>query len=339
MDPANENSRRVGVRELLEKHDFSLTNARDKSDEFKTSDGKAVYYFWKQGGGINIAIDPRLPFDVIKSIPGVEFSKKNPFGIRGGSSMSEFPREYQGFRPKDENSKVGRMFVVDPASFSVFVGTLIDILSGRRKPRFDSLDAQSASINEGSAHAADTNAEDNFPDVDESGGAGTEEARVGAHDARSVPDWDELRKKIDEECAGREGRDVDALAKRRVGQGVFRDLLISRFDGTCCMTGLKNIRLLIASHIVPWSVSDSNQKLSPDNGLLLSVAMDALFDKGLISFSDNGSILVANDLDAETIEILGLNSEFVLSEKLLTDGRKENLAKHREHHGFDASVR
>ncbi len=153
-----------------------------------------------------------------------------------------------------------------------------------------------------------------------------------------VSELDEIAKGIDEECANFEGQDVDAIAKRRVGQGIFRTLLLERFDGACCMTGLKNVRLLIASHIVPWSKSTPTQKLAPDNGLLLSVSMDALFDKGLISFSDDGSILMGDDLDSKTIEILGLEKEFVLPEKLMTAARKENLTKHRELHGFKTAL-
>ena len=103
------------------------------------------------------------------------------------------------------------------------------------------------------------------------------------------------------------------------------------------MTGLTNARLLIASHIVPWSKSTGTQKLDPENGLLLSVSMDALFDKGLISFSGNGSLLIGNDLDDESIETLGLEMGFKLPEKLLTEDRLKNLAKHRERHGFEAS--
>ena len=156
-----------------------------------------------------------------------------------------------------------------------------------------------------------------------------------ANDAKTSPDLDAVTRKIDEECAGLEGKDVDAVVKRRVGQGVFRDLLLEWFDGACCMTGLRNPRVLIASHIVPWSKSLPTQKLSPENGLLLSVAMDALFDKGLISFSGNGSILIKKDLEVETIKILGLERNFALPEKLLTNERKQNLAEHRRLHGFD----
>lgn len=148
----------------------------------------------------------------------------------------------------------------------------------------------------------------------------------------------EVAKMIDDECSNLEGKDIDAVAKRRVGQGVFRDRLLERFDGACCITGLSNLRLLIASHIVPWSKSTPTQKLDPDNGLLLSVSMDALFDKGLISFSNTGSILISNDLDTHATGILGLRSDFALPPELLTDKRKSNLAIHRELHGFVRSL-
>lgn len=179
--------------------------------------------------------------------------------------------------------------------------------------------------------------EGNVPDSDESGSSGEDLPTTGGSEAEPAFDLSEFAKKIDEECTNLEGQDVDAVVRRRVGQGVFRNLLLDDFGRACCMTGLTNVRLLIASHIVPWSQSAPAQKLDPDNGLLLSVPMDALFDKGLISFSENGSILVGKDLDAETIEILGLKRDFSLPEKLLTEARTKNLAKHRESHGFDGS--
>jgi len=179
---------------------------------------------------------------------------------------------------------------------------------------------------------------DNAPDSEESEILGEGEPIVGLGDPPQALDPSEIAKKIDDECANLEGQDVDAVVKRRVGQGVFRNLLLERFGGACCMTGLTNLRLLIASHIVPWSESTPAQKLDPENGLLLSVSMDALFDKGLISFSSSGRILVGNDLDAHAIGILGLERDFALPEKLLTDARKENLTKHRERHSFEPSL-
>ncbi|MXR36116.1 HNH endonuclease [Craterilacuibacter sinensis] len=154
-------------------------------------------------------------------------------------------------------------------------------------------------------------------------------------DAVSAIDVDECRREIDKVFLNLEGQDIDAVVKRRVGQGIFRKLLLKYFGGVCCVTGLSNMSLLIASHIVPWSKSEPDQKLCPDNGLLLSVSMDALFDKGLISFSNEGDLLLSKELDIATIEVLGLERNFSLSTGLLTERRVKNLAIHRKNNGFD----
>ena len=184
----------------------------------------------------------------------------------------------------------------------------------------------------------DHNVTDDKSDLEESAILGEGQLIEGQGDPSQSLYLSEIAKKIDNECANLEGKDVDAVVKRRLGQGVFRDLLLEKFDSACCITGLTNPRLLIASHIVPWSKSTPTQKLDPENGLLLSVSMDTLFDKGLISFSNSGSILISDDLDARTIRILGLKNDFALSKKLLTEKRKDNLAKHRERHGFESTL-
>lgn len=61
------------------------------------------------------------------------------------------------------------------------------------------------------------------------------------------------------------------------------------------MSGLSESRLLIASHIVPWSVDKAN-RLNPSNGLCLSAIHDRAFDKGLITLSDDFKIIVSYEL-------------------------------------------
>ena len=61
------------------------------------------------------------------------------------------------------------------------------------------------------------------------------------------------------------------------------------------MSGLSDARLLIASHIVPWSIDKSN-RLNPSNGLCLSAIHDRAFDKGLISLTDDGRVLLSDEI-------------------------------------------
>ncbi|MEK6482016.1 HNH endonuclease [Catalinimonas sp. 4WD22] len=85
------------------------------------------------------------------------------------------------------------------------------------------------------------------------------------------------------------------LIKARVGQGLFRNNVI-KLEKKCRVTGVNDERLLIASHIKPWSVSDDEEKLDGNNGLLLSPHVDRLFDKGWISFTDEGEMLIAEEV-------------------------------------------
>lgn len=85
------------------------------------------------------------------------------------------------------------------------------------------------------------------------------------------------------------------LTEQRIKQGFFRRAVISSYRGRCCMSGLSEPRLLVASHIVPWRVDKTN-RLNPSNGLCLSAIHDKAFDQGFISLSDHFEILVSGVL-------------------------------------------
>lgn len=78
----------------------------------------------------------------------------------------------------------------------------------------------------------------------------------------------------------------------RVGQGFFRNAVLSAYDFRCCISGLAHPRLLVASHIVPWR-SDEQNRLNPSNGLALSALHDKAFDLGLITISEDYRVIVS----------------------------------------------
>lgn len=82
------------------------------------------------------------------------------------------------------------------------------------------------------------------------------------------------------------------MTKQRAHQAFFREAILSRYDETCCVTGLRIRECLIASHIVPWSV-DEEHRADPTNGLCLSSTFDRLFDAGLVTISDDLSVFVS----------------------------------------------
>jgi len=101
-------------------------------------------------------------------------------------------------------------------------------------------------------------------------------------------------------------KEKEALIKARLGQGQFRKELISYW--TCCaVTGCEEIKLLRASHIKPWKNCDLKEAVDLFNGLLLAPSVDAAFDKGYISFSDSGDILISEDLQNSDASALGID--------------------------------
>ncbi len=91
------------------------------------------------------------------------------------------------------------------------------------------------------------------------------------------------------------GETKKIVTEQRIKQSFFRRAVLSSYCGRCCMSGLSDGRLLVASHIVPWSRDKAN-RLNPSNGLCLSAIHDRAFDKGLITLSDDLKVLISGDL-------------------------------------------
>lgn len=119
----------------------------------------------------------------------------------------------------------------------------------------------------------------------------------------------------------------DAVVKQRVGQGLFKTMLMKKYDGKCCLCSLGLKPLLIGSHIKRWCESEDSEKLDPNNGLLLCALHDALFDSFFISFQDDGRILISDSINSEEREILGLNEEFKID---ISKGMCPFIQWHRE---------
>ena len=91
-----------------------------------------------------------------------------------------------------------------------------------------------------------------------------------------------------------------AEVNQRLKQSVFRTAVLNNFQGRCCITGMTETDLLIASHIIPWS-RRIDTRLDPANGLCLSAWIDRLFDRGFISFTDDLCIMVARGMFSDAL--------------------------------------
>ena len=114
------------------------------------------------------------------------------------------------------------------------------------------------------------------------------------NDARAEP-VDELDIIEQEELQDFTGETKRVMTEQRVKQHFFRRAVLSSYRGRCCISGLSDTRLLMASHIVPWS-NDKANRLNPSNGLCLSAIHDKAFDRGLITISDNYEVMLSEQL-------------------------------------------
>lgn len=130
----------------------------------------------------------------------------------------------------------------------------------------------------------------------------------------------------------------EALVRRRVGQALFRDALLDLWNGRCAVSGLDVPELLRASHAKPWAECASDaERLDPFNGLLLAPHLDALFDRGYLTFDERGTAIWSAALPEEACAALGFaDSTFVLR---WIDPRHESYLEYHRAHIFRGTGR
>jgi len=129
------------------------------------------------------------------------------------------------------------------------------------------------------------------------------------------------------------GETKRVVTEQRIRQYFFRRTVLSSYLGRCCMSGLSDSRLLIASHIVPWS-KDKHNRLNPRNGLCLSALHDKAFDRGLIALDDDFRVILSKDLEQRNEPFVRqffhplAGQSITLPERFAPD--KAFLARHRD---------
>jgi hypothetical protein len=125
--------------------------------------------------------------------------------------------------------------------------------------------------------------------------------------------------------------EVKRLTRQRVGQDVFREALMGYWGGACAVTGIALPEVLRASHAKPWADCESDaERLDVFNGFLLCANLDALFDRGLITFDDDGQMTLSGNLSKlspEDRRKLGLTAP--LRTRWLAPEHRKYLAWHR----------
>jgi len=149
------------------------------------------------------------------------------------------------------------------------------------------------------------------------------EASLGL--AASDTDQAEIDAAIDYVGATSARRETEVRTKQRL----FRERLIGVEKG-CRLTGIEDLRFLRASHIKPWADSTHSERVDGENGLLLAPHADLLFDRGWISFSSNGRLLVSSELPSEVRGRLCLNLDKPLRREVFSHKQLFFLDFHRD---------
>ncbi|MDT8399779.1 MAG: HNH endonuclease [Pseudomonadales bacterium] len=128
------------------------------------------------------------------------------------------------------------------------------------------------------------------------------------------------------------------LIMARRGQGIFKQNVM-QIESQCRITKVDRIEHLRASHIKPWrDCEDSTERLSAANGLLLTPTIDHLFDRGFISFENNGSLLISPAAHQLSLQKMGIDIERPVNVGVFSDDQRHFLDYHREDVFLEARV-
>lgn len=125
-----------------------------------------------------------------------------------------------------------------------------------------------------------------------------------------------------------EETEKEQLIMSRRGQGRFRQR-VAQVERRCRVTHIDAPAFLIASHIKPWRVCNNDERIDGNNGLLLAPHIDFLFDRGYISFEDNGDLIRSPVLDVGVLTRFGLPADGPVNCGTFTEGQRAYLAHHR----------
>jgi hypothetical protein len=109
------------------------------------------------------------------------------------------------------------------------------------------------------------------------------------------------------------GTEIECMVRQRIGQSTFRNAMMDYWGQACSVTGIDVPEVLRASHTKSWAdCGNDAERLDVFNGFLLAANLDALFDRFLISFDDNGKMLISMRLTEEQRLSLGLHQDLGL---------------------------
>lgn len=121
-----------------------------------------------------------------------------------------------------------------------------------------------------------------------------------------------------------------SLIEASTGQGEYRKKIVAECR-ICPFTNVSDERLLVATHIKPWALSNEQEKIDPKNGFLFTPTFEFLFEKGFISFDDDKILMVSPWLSPANQENLNIYNGKYIERLPLDSKRRVYLGFHREY--------
>jgi len=122
------------------------------------------------------------------------------------------------------------------------------------------------------------------------------------------------------------------ISKHRKGSIKYRKKVLE-YMPQCPFSKISDERLLIASHIKPYSIcmktNREDQALDYLNGLSLSPTYDKLFDQGYITFTNNGELICGTQLSSYTWDKLSIDPNAKNKLRIYPKNREKYLDYHR----------
>lgn len=188
-------------------------------------------------------------------------------------------------------------------------------------------DGQTADANRDSPSTSDSQAS---PGSSGGTAAADDAGPVDSPDLEGEQLLEAYRRRVEEGTAATEAEEI---RRRRIGQDLLRSAVLRGWGNQCALTGISNVAVLITSHIKPWRHSTDAERLDPSNALPLAATVDAAFDAGLLSFHNDGTIIVAPALSERDMALMGVSRQQRLR-MALTPSHIGYLEWHRDHHGL-----
>jgi putative restriction endonuclease len=156
-----------------------------------------------------------------------------------------------------------------------------------------------------------------------------DERSRATNDEQDSEDWEQHLISVLQNSTTLPPTQREAVIQARIGQGQFRKN-VARIETHCRITKVNEPTHLRASHTKPWRSSSNDERLDGENGLLLTPTIDHLFDRGFISFENNGDLLVSPVALPPSLLKMGISLEPRTNVGAFSSGQREFLAYHRE---------